>query len=168
MMQMRLLTPSVLAYAMGGFAYGGVSHAFVSRDVRGVIVENQLDRRVGRTVGIEQFEEYDELAAAVAVPDQGMDFAGDQIDPSQRASMRDLCEPLRRFGDAKRSPRRSYGLGGPVLIYALMTTPSNGGTRSRLLNHADVGDNGTNFAPRKIEFRLVRCRRYGAFGKRLR
>jgi hypothetical protein len=47
-------------------------------------------------------------------------------------------------------------------------TPSNGGTRSRLLNHADVGDNGTNFAPRKIEFRLVRCRRYGAFGKRLR
>jgi hypothetical protein len=50
---------------------------------RGVIVENQLDRRVGRTVGIEQFGDFDELAAAVAVPDQGMDFAGDQIDPSQ-------------------------------------------------------------------------------------
>jgi hypothetical protein len=50
-----------------------------------VIVENQLDRRVGRTGGIEQFEEFDELAAAVAVPDQGMDFAGDQIDPSQQA-----------------------------------------------------------------------------------
>jgi hypothetical protein len=56
-----------------------------ARDVRGVIVENQLDRRVGRTGGIEQFEEFDELAAAVAVPDQGMDFAGDQIDPSQQA-----------------------------------------------------------------------------------
>jgi hypothetical protein len=165
-----------------------------------VIVENQLDRRVGRTGGIEQFEEFDELAAAVAVPDQTLpvirsipanrhEILGTYgthravIPPRSQTNIRsrefaidlgnerrcdDLCEPLQRFGDTKRSPRRSYGLGGPVLIYAPMTTPSNGGTRSRLLNHADVGDNGTNFAPRKIEFRLVRCRRYGAFGKRLR
>jgi hypothetical protein len=33
MMRMRLVTPSVLAYAMGGFAYGGVSQAFVSREM---------------------------------------------------------------------------------------------------------------------------------------
>jgi hypothetical protein len=38
--------------------------------------------------------------------------------------------------------------------------------RSRFLNQADVRDNGTNLAPRKFEFRLVRCRRYSAFGKR--
>jgi len=34
------------------------------RDVRGMIVEDQLDRRVGRIGGVEKLEEFDELAAA--------------------------------------------------------------------------------------------------------
>ena len=32
----------------------------LSRDVRGMIVENQLDRSVGRIGGIEQLKEFDE------------------------------------------------------------------------------------------------------------
>ena len=39
-------------------------------DVGGMIVENQLDRRMGRIGGIEKREEFDELAAAMAIPDQ--------------------------------------------------------------------------------------------------
>jgi len=41
-------------------------------DVRGMIVEDQLDRRVGWIGGVEEFEEFDEFAAAMTVPDQGM------------------------------------------------------------------------------------------------
>ena len=37
-------------------------------DVRGMIVENQLDRRMGRIGGIDELEEFDEFAATVAVP----------------------------------------------------------------------------------------------------
>ena len=36
------------------------------RDVRGMIVENQLDRGAGRIGGIKKLEEFDELSAAVA------------------------------------------------------------------------------------------------------
>ena len=50
-------------------------------DMRRMVVEDQLDRRVGRVSGIEKLEEFDELAAAVAVFDQGVDLAGEQIDP---------------------------------------------------------------------------------------
>jgi hypothetical protein len=50
------------------------------RDVRGMIVEDQLDRGVGRIGGVEELEEFDEFAAAMAVLDQGMDLAGDKID----------------------------------------------------------------------------------------
>jgi hypothetical protein len=46
-----------------------------SRDVRGMIVEDQLDRGAGRIGGIEQLEEFDEFSAAVAVSDQGMDLS---------------------------------------------------------------------------------------------
>ena len=55
------------------------------RDVRGMIVEDQLDRGAGRIGGIEQPEEFDELTAAVAVSDQGMNLPGEQINPSQQA-----------------------------------------------------------------------------------
>src|SRR5438046_8183638 len=48
-----------------------------SRDVRGMIVEDQLDRGAGRIGGIEQLEEFDELAAAVAVPDERVDLSGE-------------------------------------------------------------------------------------------
>src|SRR6266480_6361080 len=56
-----------------------------SRDVRGMIVEDQLDRGAGRVGGVEKLEEFDELAAAVAVSDEGMDLSGEQIDPGQQA-----------------------------------------------------------------------------------
>src|SRR6202165_5855273 len=54
-------------------------------DVGGMIVEDQLDRRMGRIGLVEKLEEFDELAAAVTVLDQGMDLAGDEIDACQKA-----------------------------------------------------------------------------------
>src|SRR5450755_3194072 len=56
-----------------------------SGDMRRVVVQDHLDRRAGRVSGIEKLEEFDELAAAVAVFDQGVDLAGEQIDPGQQA-----------------------------------------------------------------------------------
>ena len=41
-------------------------------DVRGMIVEDQLDCRMGRIGGIDELEEFDEFAAAMAVLDQGV------------------------------------------------------------------------------------------------
>src|ERR1700751_1488640 len=55
------------------------------RDVSGMIVEDQLDRGAGRIGGIEQLEEFDELSTAMAVSDQGMDLATEQIDAGQQA-----------------------------------------------------------------------------------
>ena len=55
------------------------------RNVCGMIVEDQLDRGAGRIGGIEKLEEFDELAAAVALPDERVDLAGEQIDPGQQA-----------------------------------------------------------------------------------
>jgi hypothetical protein len=49
-------------------------------DMRGMIVEDQLDRRVGRIGGVEKLEEFDEFAAAMAILDQRMDLAGDEVD----------------------------------------------------------------------------------------
>jgi len=54
-------------------------------DVRGVIVEDQLDRCMSRIGGIEKIEEFDEFAAAEAILDQGVDLAGEQIDAGQQA-----------------------------------------------------------------------------------
>src|ERR1700758_1172045 len=50
-----------------------------------VVVQDQLDRCTGRVSGIEKFEEFNELATAVAVFDQGVALAGEQIDPGQQA-----------------------------------------------------------------------------------
>src|SRR6516162_558108 len=55
------------------------------RDVRGMIVENQLDGGAGRIGGIKKLEELIKLSAAVTVSDQGMNLAGEQIDPGQQA-----------------------------------------------------------------------------------
>jgi hypothetical protein len=38
-----------------------------------MIVEDQLDRGAGRIGSVEQLEEFDELAAAVAIPYERMD-----------------------------------------------------------------------------------------------
>src|SRR5258708_40356450 len=64
---------------------GGEPSSRFSRDVRGMIVEDQLDRGAGRIGGIEKLEEFDELSAAVAISDEGMDLAGEQINPGQQA-----------------------------------------------------------------------------------
>src|SRR4029077_9228018 len=50
-----------------------------------MIVENQLDRRAGWIGGIKKLEEFDELPAAVAISDEGMNLPGEQIDPGQQA-----------------------------------------------------------------------------------
>jgi hypothetical protein len=54
-------------------------------DVGGMIVEYQLDRRMGRIGVIEKLEEFDELAAAMAILDQSVNLTGEQIDAGQRA-----------------------------------------------------------------------------------
>ena len=50
-----------------------------------MIVEDQLDRGAGRKGGIEKLEEFDELAAAVAISDERVDLAGEQINAGQQA-----------------------------------------------------------------------------------
>src|SRR5271156_170415 len=54
-------------------------------DVCGMIVEDQLDRRMGRIGVVEKLEEFDEFAAAMAILDQRMDLAGDEVDTGQQA-----------------------------------------------------------------------------------
>ena len=44
-------------------------------DVRRMIVEDKFDRRMGRIGLVEKLEEFDELAAAVALPDERVDLA---------------------------------------------------------------------------------------------
>ena len=50
-----------------------------------MIVEDKLDRRLGRIGGVEKLEEFDEFAAAMAILDQRMDLAGDEVDAGQQA-----------------------------------------------------------------------------------
>ena len=47
------------------------------RYMSGMIVEDYLDRGAGRIGGIEKLEKFDELAAAVAVPDKCVDLPGE-------------------------------------------------------------------------------------------
>ena len=63
---------------------GEPSFGFLGK-VRGMIVEDQLDRRVGWIGGVEKLEEFDEFAAAVAVLDQSVNRAGKQVDAGQQA-----------------------------------------------------------------------------------
>src|SRR5712675_2638211 len=58
-----------------------------SGDVRRVVVQDQLDRRTGRVSGIKELEEFDELAAAMAVFDQGVDLAVSRSIPANRLSV---------------------------------------------------------------------------------
>ena len=53
-------------------------------DVGGMIVEDQLDSGLRRICRIEKFEKFDELSAAVAVSDEGMNFTGQQINAGQQ------------------------------------------------------------------------------------
>src|SRR5215472_6483710 len=60
---------------------GGKPACGLARDTGGMVVENDLDCGVGGVGGVEEREKFDELAAAVAFLDQGMDMTGKQIDP---------------------------------------------------------------------------------------
>ena len=61
-------------------------------DVRRMIVEDQLDRRVGRIGGIDKLEEFDEFAAAVAILDEGVTWPVSRSMPASR-----LTVPLRLY-----------------------------------------------------------------------
>jgi len=56
------------------------SLGFSSRKMRGVIVENDLDRGCRGVSHVEETKEFDELATAMAISDQGMDLPGEQVD----------------------------------------------------------------------------------------
>src|SRR4030088_461602 len=56
-----------------------------SGDMRRMVVQDHLDRRTGWVSGIEKLEEFDELAAAVTLLDQGMDLPGEKINSGQQA-----------------------------------------------------------------------------------
>ena len=61
-------------------------------DMCGMIVEDQLDRRMGRIGGVEKLEKFDEFATAVAIPDEGVNLAAQQINPGQQTDV-----PLRLY-----------------------------------------------------------------------
>src|SRR3984893_1173631 len=50
-----------------------------------MIIKDQLDRGMRRVSGVKNFEEFNELAAAVPVPDQSVNLASEQIDSGQQA-----------------------------------------------------------------------------------
>ena len=56
-----------------------------ARDLCRVIVENDLDRGRRRVGGVEPAEEFDEFAAAMAIPHQGVHLARQQIDARHQA-----------------------------------------------------------------------------------
>jgi hypothetical protein len=89
-------------------------------DMRGMIVEEQLDRRVGRIGGVEKLEEFDEFAAAIAFLDQRMDLAGDEVGAGQqadRAWRSYSCSPAKVAGtpgSGGKSGRSSQSPGYPA------------------------------------------------------
>ncbi len=76
----------------------------LSRDLGGMIVEDQLDRGAGRIGGIGKLEEFDELSAAVAVFDESVDLPGPQIDSSQQAER--AMTPIPKIARWKQEGRR--------------------------------------------------------------
>ena len=50
-----------------------------------MIIEDQFDRGACRIGGVEKLEEFDELAAAMAVSDESVDLSGEQINSGQQA-----------------------------------------------------------------------------------
>ena len=56
-------------------------------DVGRMIVEDQLNRRMGRIGGIDKLKELNELAAAMAILDQGVNLTGEQIDAANKLTV---------------------------------------------------------------------------------
>ena len=93
------------------------------RNVCGMIVEDQLDRGAGRIGGIEKLEEFDELAAAVAIPDERVDLAGEQIDPGQQAE-RAMAFVLMIPREARMAARHTGGKSGAVVAMVARSASS--------------------------------------------
>jgi hypothetical protein len=53
-----------------------------------MIVEDELDGGAGGTSDVDKLEEFDELSAAMAIPDRSMDLAGEQIPARARLPQR--------------------------------------------------------------------------------
>src|SRR5271169_1011064 len=53
-------------------------------DMRRMIVEDQVDRRMRRVGRVDELEELDKLTAAVPILHQGMHLAGQQVDAGQQ------------------------------------------------------------------------------------
>src|SRR5690242_5210119 len=54
------------------------------RDMGGMVVEDDLDRGIGRVGRVEELKKLNEFAAAVAFRDQGVEVPGQQIDPGHQ------------------------------------------------------------------------------------
>jgi hypothetical protein len=53
-------------------------------DVIRMIIQDEVDRRVGGIAFVEKFEKLDELPTAVALFDQGVNLAGNKVDAGQQ------------------------------------------------------------------------------------
>jgi hypothetical protein len=65
-----------------------------------MMVEDPLDRCVERIGGVDQLEEFDELAAGAAVLDQGVNLSGQQINAGHET------DPVARDGWMRAKPGR--------------------------------------------------------------
>jgi hypothetical protein len=54
-------------------------------DVRGMVVEDQLDGGIGRISGVKFLEKTNELPRAMAIFDRGVNLAREQVDPGEHA-----------------------------------------------------------------------------------
>jgi len=52
-----------------------------------MIVEDQLGRRMGQIGSVEELEKFDEFAAAMAVPDEGVNLAGSRSIPPSKLTV---------------------------------------------------------------------------------
>jgi hypothetical protein len=54
-------------------------------DMSRMIIQDEVDRRVGGIAFVEKFEKLDELPTAVVLFDQGVNLAGNKVDAGQQA-----------------------------------------------------------------------------------
>jgi hypothetical protein len=99
-----------------------------------MIVEDQLDRGACRIGGVEKLEEFDEFPAAMAILDQRMDLAGDEVDAGQQADG-GVTGRLRRLAAA-----RSLGAAIRVCVGGRGLPAGADGGRRRMHARADRRD----------------------------
>jgi len=134
-------------------------------DVRRMIVEDQLDRRMGRIGGIEELEKFDEFATAMAVPDEGVNLTGEQIDAGQQTDCAvALVLVIAREGRMPaRLGRKVWGRVGDRLDTGLLVIGENrhriarflfGGRRS-LFDELHLAIDAQNFRHLLLEFGIA-------------